>query len=120
MYNSKFKCDLSFEKRCQESTRILLKYSDKIPIICEKAHYNLPDIEKKKFLISNDITVGQFMYVVRQKIKLKPEEALYLFINGKIISNSALVGCIYEAEKDDDGFLYVQYSKENTFGFETI
>ena len=118
MPKSQFKYDFSFQKRQQESSRIIIKYPDKIPIICEKAHQNnLPDIQKKKYLVPNDITVGQFMYVVRQKIKIAPEEALYLFINGKIISNSALIGSIYEGDKDEDGFLYVKYSKENTFGY---
>lgn len=117
MVNSRFKYEFSFENRQKESARILVKYSDKIPIICEKANQNnLPDMEKKKYLVPNDITVGQFMYVVRQKVNIKPEEALYLFIGGKIVSNSALIGYIYETEKDADGFLYVQYSKENTFG----
>jgi GABA(A) receptor-associated protein len=117
MYKSKFKYEVSFENRQKESARILVKYSDKIPIICEKANqHNLPDIEKNKYLVPHDITVGQFMYIIRQKIKLKPEEALYLFVGGKIVSNSALISSIYETEKDDDGFLYVLYSKENTFG----
>jgi len=32
------------------------------------------------------------------------------------IFNSASVGEVYEEHKDEDGFLYVQYSGENTFG----
>ena len=31
---------------------------------------------------------------------------------------SATMGSIYEAHKDEDGFLYVAYSGENTFGSE--
>jgi len=30
--------------------------------------------------------------------------------------NSASVGEVYEEHRDEDGFLYVQYSGENTFG----
>jgi len=30
---------------------------------------------------------------------------------------SASVGEVYEEHRDEDGFLYVQYSGENTFGF---
>lgn len=29
----------------------------------------------------------------------------------------ALMSSVYEEKKDDDGFLYVTYSGENTFGF---
>lgn len=32
------------------------------------------------------------------------------------VLNSASVGEVYEEHKDEDGFLYVQYSGENTFG----
>lgn len=117
MYRSQFKREFLFQTRSNESARVLIKYPEKIPVICEKANNNLPEIEKKKYLVPNDITIGQFMYVIRQKIKLNAEEALYLFINGKIISNSALIGYIYQENKDEDGFLYIQYSKENTFGF---
>lgn len=121
MSKPRFKYEFSFEHRQKESARILAKYSDKVPILCEKANQpNLPVIDKNKYLVPNDITVGQFMYIIRQKIKLKPEEALYLFIGGKIVSNTALIGYIYETEKDEDGFLYVLYSKENTFGFMTF
>jgi len=30
--------------------------------------------------------------------------------------NSASVGEVHEEHRDEDGFLYVQYSGENTFG----
>jgi len=33
-----------------------------------------------------------------------------------IVLNSASVGEVYEEHRDEDGFLYVQYSGENTFG----
>ena len=31
---------------------------------------------------------------------------------------AALMSTIYEEQKDEDGFLYVQYSGESTFGME--
>jgi len=33
-----------------------------------------------------------------------------------IVVYSASVGEVYEEHRDEDGFLYVQYSGENTFG----
>ena len=30
--------------------------------------------------------------------------------------NSSTMGAIYEEHKDEDGFLYIAYSGENTFG----
>lgn len=34
-----------------------------------------------------------------------------------MFSFSITMGQLYEKEKDEDGFLYVAYSGENTFGF---
>ena len=33
---------------------------------------------------------------------------------------AALMSSIYEDHKDEDGFLYIQYSGENTFGAEWL
>ncbi len=113
-----FKTKYSFENRVSESGRIRSKYPDRIPIICEKASKksDTPDIDKNKYLVPFDLTVGQFLYVIRKRIKLPPEAALFIFINGSLPSTSMLISTVYENEKDPDGFLYILYSKENTFG----
>jgi GABA(A) receptor-associated protein len=36
------------DKRKSEAGRIRAKYPDRIPVICEKAGENVPDIDKKK------------------------------------------------------------------------
>ena len=80
-----FKNDYSFEDRCDESKRILIKFSQRIPIICEKNKKSkLLDIDKKKYLIPIDFTVGQFMYVIRKRLLLPPDKAIFIFINGII------------------------------------
>lgn len=120
MFRSNFKRDLSFENRLDESSRVITKYPDRKPIICEKlntaSNFKLADIDKKKYLVPVELTIGQFIYVIRKRIKLNSEEALFLFINNKIISSTAIIGDVYQNERDRDGFLYIQYSKENIFG----
>ena len=113
----KFKDQYSFESRANEATRVLLKYPDRVPIICEKTQQkDLPDIDRNKYLAPMKLTIGEFTHVIRQRIKLKPEEALFLFINNKLLPCSTLMGQIYENERETDGFLYIKYSKENVFG----
>ena len=115
-----FKKDNSFESRKSESDRILDKYPDRIPIICEKnksANNDIPYLDKIKYLIPNNLTIGQFIYVIRSRMKLPSEKAIFLFVNGSIPSSSELISLIYENNKDRDGFLYITYSGENTFGF---
>ncbi len=103
---------------------------------------------QKKYLVPADLTVGQFHYVIRKRIKLAPEKALFLFCSNSIPPNgafisfflsslrwdygfadcpvlfsfvvsfhvAALMSTVYEEQKDEDGFLYIQYSGESTFG----
>ena len=110
---------LTLEKRLSEFNRIRSKYPDRIPIIIEKtktSSNNIPDLDKHKFLVPEDITLGQFMYVLRQRIKLESKVAIFLFINDKLISTSSLIGEIYNENKHIDNFLYIKYAGENTFG----
>lgn len=105
------------EKRKSEAERIRSKYPDRVPVICEKAdRSDIPDIDKKKYLVPADLTVGQFHYVIRKRIKLAPEKALFLFCSNTIPPNASLMSTVYEEQKDEDGFLYIQYSGESTFG----
>ncbi|WVZ12639.1 hypothetical protein V8G54_017169 [Vigna mungo] len=71
---------------------------------------------RAKYLVPADLTVGQFVYVVRKRIKVGAEKAIFVFINNTLPPTAALMSSIYEENKDDDGFLYMTYSGENTFG----
>ena len=48
----RFQTKYSFEQRSKESSRIIEKYPDKVPIICEKYNKDksLYTIDKNKFL----------------------------------------------------------------------
>lgn len=94
------------------------KYPDRIPVIVERSVKggDIPDIDKKKYLVPTDLTVGQFVHVVRKRIKLTPEKAIFIFVNNVLPPTAALMATIYDEQSDEDGFLYIQYSGENTFG----
>ena len=64
-----------------------------------------------------DLTVGQFAFVVRKRLALPPEKALFLFIQNALPPSGQLMRETYAAHEDQDGFLYAQYSGENTFGY---
>jgi hypothetical protein len=85
------------EKRKSEAERIRAKYPDRVPVICEKAdRSDIPDIDKKKYLVPADLTVGQFHYVIRKRIKLAPEKALFLFCSNSIPPNGEYGYCLFE------------------------
>ena len=114
---STFKQEHPLDKRQAEAQRIRTKYPDRIPVIVERAEKSdIPDLDKKKYLVPADLTVGQFVYVIRKRIKLSPEKAIFIFVNNVLPPTAALMSSIYDEHKDDDGFLYIAYSGENTFG----
>ena len=105
------------EQRAFESSRIRAKYPDRIPVIVEKSpKSDVPELDKKKYLVPSDLTVGQFVYVIRKRVKLSAEKAIFVFVNNALPPTASLMSTIYEENKDEDGFLYIQYSGENTFG----
>lgn len=113
-----YKKERTFEARTTEAEKIRSKYPDRIPIIVEMrgGSKNVPAIDKKKFLVPSDLTMGQFQYVVRKRIKVDPTTAIFMFVNGKIMAGHTILSQIYEDNKDEDQFLYVHYTGENTFG----
>lgn len=116
MENS-FKNKSSFDKRVKESETIKNKYPDRIPIIVEKHNSSeLPTVDKCKYLVPKDMLISQFIFVIRKRIKLNPNQALFVTVNGSLIASNNTVGNTYDNNCDDDGFLYMIYTSENTFG----
>ena len=115
----------TFETRVSESARIIKKYPDRIPVIIERSvdSDDIPDIDKKKYLVPIDLTVGQFVYVIRKRIKLSPEKAIFLHVfnadgvvSDSMPPTSELMRVIFKENTNEDGFLYMTYGGEKTFG----
>ena len=108
----------SLEQRLSESRRILLKYPDRICIYIEKDKTCklLSDLKKKKYLVPSNITMAEFIYVIRSKINVSKETALFFHINNKSMCSNCLMSELNDKYKNQDGFLYIKYSSENCFG----
>ena len=116
---SQLKRKFPFSIRQNESFRIRIKYPDRIPVICEKANHNdrsIPEIDKNKYLVPTDLTLGQFAYVIRRRMRIPPERSIFLFVNERLSGCSEYISSLYDAYKDPDGFLYITYKGENVFG----
>lgn len=99
--------------------KILIRYPNKVPVYVKKSKNdkNLKDIEKNKFIVPNDITVGQFLTIIRKRINLNHEMALFIFINDTILPlQSETMKNLYYEHRNEDGLLELQYCGENTFG----
>lgn len=116
--NAIFKSTIPFDKRKSESDSLKIKYKDRIPILLEficDASKNI-NLDKHKYLVPNDITIAQFMYMIRTRIKLSSEDALFMFFDNILKPSSETIGNIYKYHKNEDGFLYAMLTLENTFG----
>lgn len=43
--------------------------------------------------------MGQFVYVIRKRIKLAPEKAIFIFVDEVLPATAALMSAIYEEHK---------------------
>jgi GABA(A) receptor-associated protein len=103
------------EERKKESAQIRSSYPDRYPVIVytDESKFNL---EKNKYLAPDDITLAQFMTVIRKRAKLSSTEAIWLFIKGIMPATSSTIASLYEKNVAEDGFLYIKLMGENAFG----
>ncbi|KAJ4844774.1 Autophagy- protein 8i [Turnera subulata] len=113
-----FKDEFTFEQRLEESSDIIAKYPLRVPVIVEKyCKTDLPEMEKKKYLVPRDMSVGQFIHILSGRLHLTSGKALFVFVKNTLPQTATLMDSVYESYKDEDGFLYMCYSSEKTFGY---
>lgn len=107
----------SIDKRINEVDRLHLKYPDRIPVIITAIDNKQPVIKKNKFLVPDDLSVGQFIYVIKKYILTNKEEAIFIFTKiNTLVPSTWTMSQLYNEYKSNDKFLYLFYSIENTFG----
>jgi hypothetical protein len=80
------------------------------------------NINHMKFLCSKkeDIKVGQLLFILRKALgeKLDASSGLFLFVEKQniLVNGSQRVEDLYQKYKDEDGFLYLVFDAESTFG----
>ncbi|PSS06261.1 Autophagy-related protein like [Actinidia chinensis var. chinensis] len=116
-----FKEVFTYEERFEESQDMIAKYPDRVPVVVERySKTDLPAMEKKKYLVPRDMSVGQFIHILSGRLHLAPGKALFVFVKNTLPQTSSLMESVYESFKDEDGFLYMCYSSEKTFGGQNV
>lgn len=95
------------------------QYPNYIPIIVRTRKNDKSIILKKsKFLVTNEITLAQFLTILRKKISdIKSNESIFLLIDNTLMPITLTLSAIYKEKKDfDTNMLFITVCKENTFG----
>ena len=105
-------------EKLKKSQLILEKYPDRVPIIIQPSASDRDSfpIDKSKYITPRDLTLVQLQQIIRKRIKFPAEKALFMFINNRIYPITSVIGPLYDEHKNKDGFLYVTYCQESTFG----
>lgn len=112
-----FRKQIPLEDRINEYNTLHARHPNRIPIILSQNKKTLlPKLLKRKFLVPKSLTIGQFMFSVRKRMKLKPEIGVFMFVRNTIAPNTQDIGTVHEKYKSQDGFLYMIIAGENTFG----
>ena len=114
----KLHAEKTLEERLEDSEGMLKRYPGRCCIYVEKMEgcKSLEELPKKRFLLPENIPTDQFMCIVRKRLSLKSEEALFFYIKKRMITGDKDIGELYHKYKQSDNFLYIKYSKENCFG----
>ena len=101
-----------------QSNKILENHPDKVPVILERdKNCSLNKPIKTKYILSKEVTMAEFIKIIREKLDLSPEKALFFLVNGKSsLSGNESLGTIYKDYKSKDGFLYIAYASEEIWG----
>jgi GABA(A) receptor-associated protein len=97
---------------CEKADRTDIPTIDKkkylVPSVRKSCDHGTPDDLLISFLSApffifpsstQDLTVGQFVYVIRKRIKLAPEKAIFIFVEETLPPTAALMSAIYEEHK---------------------
>ena len=116
----KYRERVSLNDRKITAGRITTQHPDRIPVVveCSEQLHREHPLKKNKFAVPHDLTLAQFLFVIRKHMKLQPEYAIFAFINNRLHPTTSPIGAIYAQEKTDDGFMYIDIFQESTFGFE--
>jgi len=114
-----FRQRFPYLERKKEAARIREKFPDRVPVIVERSRTTasiIPLIDKEKFLVPGDLTISQFIFIIRRRLNLDSETALFVYIGNTLPTTGTLMRELYTNYADTDGFLYISYCGENTFG----
>ena len=117
--NDDYRRTHTFEERREAAAAVRRQHPHRVPVVCQPAATSkLQAPCKTRYLVPRALAVQQFLFVVRRNAKLSSQEALFLFAGDDytLTSGTMTIGDLDENRRDADGFVYIFYAEENTFG----
>ncbi|CAM4578837.1 unnamed protein product [Lepidochelys olivacea] len=115
-----FKQRKCFATRKREVSAVRSKFPSKLPVILERYPKEkvLPALDRTKFLVPQELTMGQFVTIIRNRMSLSSTQSFYLLVDGSrsLVSMSLTMAEVYTLNQDEDGFLYMTYASQEMFG----
>jgi len=111
-----FRQRLTSPQRYAEYERVRAYLDGRIPVIVEVGTLDTPPCSKEKFLVPGDLTAAHLSVALRRHVPISQTQCLYLYTSHTLLGPSEPMALIYERHASPDGFLYVAYATENTFG----
>jgi hypothetical protein len=107
----------SFEFNRKKIESLLRKYPDRYPIIVSSKSIKCGNVK----YISTNMTIAEFMIILRKKINLSQNEGLFFFIKDKnksdiMVQPSSNIEILYNTYKDENLVLNLIFEKEAVFG----
>ena len=114
----KYRKNVPFDERKLKAAIILKQHPDRIPVVveCSDKLQEMHPLKKNKFIVPHELTLGQFIYVIRKHMKLDAAHAIYIFVNNKLHPTTSVMSEMYRMYKEEDGFMYLDVFHESTFG----
>jgi GABA(A) receptor-associated protein len=108
---------VSIEETKATVEKLKKKYPNTIPIFITKApRSTVPEINKNKYIVPDDLTVGQFLFILRKRLNMPPEKAIFIYYKNILPPTGEKMGDLYNKYKHEDSMLYLTYCGENCFG----
>jgi GABA(A) receptor-associated protein len=109
---------MPFYRRRAIAEKIRSMYPDRVPMILSRRDHRVPEAPKIKYLVPCDMTLGGFANQLRSMIRVTRDTALFLLVSEaeKLVPMSTTFAHIYHRYANADGFVYISYAGESTFG----
>lgn len=89
---------------------------DFVTIYLKMKLHNDKKEQVKRIIVNKTLTVAQLLIFIRNKVKLKSEQAMFIIVNDAMPVANQMIGEIYDQYKNKDDCLDLLCLGENCFG----